>query len=231
MKPPFVAQMALALLCVGISLECRASAPNEDHLVPLKEAYGSSAAYQEAWQRQLLVTPGDVARFVSLPGTGDVETAVSIYRQPGTSNSLPGVDYWVTVTQASKSLWKAVESKIDPATVHIQRCDVQISESTAQAVHEAWIAMLTQTKARQTSGISVDSSQEVFSAAKPDGVILEGESSSTPKQNTKALIDIALSFMEYCEAPVAKRVQIMSKIEKTVSNLLDRIGSSSGRKN
>ena len=228
MKPSFATQIVLAL-CVGISLECSASRPDEDHLVPLKEAYGSSAVYRQVWQRQLLVTPGDVARFVGLPGTGDVETAVSIYRKPGKNNSLPG-DYWVAVTQASESLWRAVESKIDPTTIRVQRCDAPIPESTAVAVQKAWMAMLTQTRPRKASGISVDSSQEIFSAAKPDGAILEGESSSVPKQNTKALIDIALSFMEYCEAPVAKRAQITSNIEKTASKLLTRIASSSGRK-
>lgn len=228
MRPSFVTQIVLAV-CVGISLECRASPPDEDHLVPLKEAYGSSAVYHQVWQRQLLVTPGDVARFVSLPGTSDVETSVSIYRKPGKNNSLPG-DYWVAVTQASESLWRAVESKIDPTTIRVQRCDAPIPESTAVAVQKAWMAMLTQTRPRQTSGISVDSSQEIFSAAKPDGAILEGESSSVPKQNTKALIDIALSFMEYCDAPVAKRAKIMSNIERTTSNLLARVAPTSGRK-
>jgi hypothetical protein len=228
MRPSFITQIVLAL-CVGISLDCRASRPDEDHLVPLKEAYGLSAVYHQVWERQLLVTPGNVARFVSLPGTGDVETAISIYRKSGENGSLRGSDYWVTVTQASESLWRAVESKTDPTTIRVQRCDTPISESTAVAVHKAWMAMLAQTKAQQKSGISVDSSQEIFSAAKPDGAILEAESPLTPKQNTKALIDIALSFMEYCDAPVAKRAQITSKIEKAVSKLLARVESGKQR--
>jgi hypothetical protein len=188
----------------------------------VKEAYGLSAVYREVWQRQLLVTPGEIARFVSLPGTNDVETAVSIYRESGKNNSLPG-DYWVAVTQATESLWRAVESKIDPTTIRVQRCDAPIPESTAVAVQKAWIAMLTQARPRKATGIVVDSSQEIFSTAKPDGAILEGESSSAPKQSTKALIDIALSFMEYCEAPAAKRTQLTNSIAKTASKLLARV--------
>src|SRR5207237_4910802 len=126
-----------------------------------KEANGLSAVYRQVWQRQLLVTPGDVARFVGLPGTGNVETTVSIYRKPGKNNSLPG-DYWVAVTQASGSLWRAVESKTDPTTIGVQRCDAPIPESIAVAVHKAWLAMLTQPKLRKTSGLYVHSSQEII---------------------------------------------------------------------
>ena len=224
MRPPFVTPIVLAF-CIGISPESRASSPDEDHLVPVKEAYGLSAVYREVWQRQLLITPGEIARFVSLPGTKDVETAVSIYREAGKQNSLPG-DYWVAITQASESLWRVVESKSDPTTIRVQRCDAPIPESTAVAVQKAWMAMLTQTRPREATGIVVDSSQEIFSTAKPDGTILEGESPTAPKQNTKALIDIALSFMEYCEAPAAKRAQLTNSIAKTTSKLLARVDAS-----
>jgi hypothetical protein len=223
MKRIFVTR-TVALLFAGVPLTIHAASSDQDHLVPVKEASGLSAVYRKVWERQLLVTPGEIARFVSLPGTSDVETAVSVYRKPGKNKSLPG-DYWVTATQASKSLWRAVESKSDPRKTPIQRCDAPIPESTALAVHKAWMAMLVQTKPRQASGISVDSSQELFSAAKSDGAILEGESSSNPKQNIKALIDIALSFMGYCDAPVGKRPKIANKIEKTASNLLTRMAS------
>ncbi|HEV2803756.1 MAG TPA: hypothetical protein VGW57_02380 [Chthoniobacterales bacterium] len=231
MRLPLVIQIVL-VLCVGVSLECRASLPDDDHLVPLKEAVGSSAAYQELWQRKLLLTPGETARFVSLPGTTGVETVISVYQASGKENSLPG-DYWVTVTQASGRLWNCVapgpRDHVDPQTIRVERCDVPIAQTTALALHKLWVTMLSQSRLQQKSNeIVVDSSSEIFSATNSNGIVLEGESSTSPGQNTKALIGIATSLMEYCGAPVAKRAELTRKIKKSTSNLLARIGAASG---
>ena len=233
MRPSFVTQTVLAL-CVGISLECRASRLDEDHLVPVKEAVGSSATYQELWQRKLLLTPGETARFVSLPGTVGVETVISVYRTPGKENSLPG-NYWVTVTQASEQLWNCVgpgpEDRVDPQTIRVERCDAPIAEATALALHKVWLTMLSQSRPqRKANEILVDSSREIFSATDPTGMVFQAESSTAPKQNTKALISIAASLMDYCDAPAAKRAELTRKIEETTSKLLARIASSSGGK-
>jgi len=93
--------------CFGKSPDCRASRSNGNYLVPVKEALGLSAAYKELWQQKLLVTPGEIARFVGLPGTTGLETTISVYRAPGKEGSLPG-DYWITATQASERLWNCV---------------------------------------------------------------------------------------------------------------------------
>jgi hypothetical protein len=229
MRLSFATQIVLAL-CVGISLECRASRPNEDHLVPVKEAVGSSAIYQELWQRELLLTPGEIARFVGLPGTIGVETAVSVYQASGKENSLPG-NYWVTATQASDRIWNSVEGSLDPKTIRVERCDAPIEESIALAIHKLWLAMLSQSRPQQHSNeIVVDSSREIFSAANSRGIVLEGESSTTLKRNTKGLIKIALSLMEYCDGPASKRAELTREIEKTTLNLLARVASSSGSK-
>lgn len=211
-----------------MALEGRGS--DNDHLVPVHEALGSSAAYQQLWQQKLLLTPGETARFVGLPGTTGVETAVSIYQAPGKENSLPG-NYWVTATQASDRLWNCVEGSVDPKTIRVERCDAPIEESIALAIHKLWLAMLSQSRPQQKSNeIVVDSSREIFSATNSNGIVLEGESSTAPKQNTKALVSIAASLMEYCDAPAAKRAELTHNIKKTTSNLLVRVGSISGRK-
>jgi hypothetical protein len=233
MRPPFVTQIVLAL-CIGISPESRASSPDEDHLVPLKEVLGSSAAYQELWQRKLLLTPGETARFVSLPGTVGVETAISVYQAPGKENALPGA-YWVTVTQASERLWNSVapgaENRTDPQTIGVERCDAPIAEATALALHKVWVTMLSQARPQKRSNeIIVDSSREIFSATNSSEIVLQGESSTAPKQNTKALVSIAASLMDYCEAPVAKRAELMRNIEKATSKLLARVVPASIRK-
>jgi hypothetical protein len=219
-------------LGVGIALDCRGTgSPNEDHLVPVKEALGLSAIYQELWQRKLLLSPGETARFVSLPGTVGVETAISVYRAPGKQSSLPG-NYWVTVTQATERLWNCIEPgsehRVDPQTIRVGRCDAPIAESTALAVHKVWLTMLQRCRAQQKSNdILVDSSREIFSATNGSGAILQAESSTTPKENTNALTSIARSLMEYCEASVAKRTEIAGNIEETARKLLARVESGS----
>lgn len=217
-------------LGVGISLDCHATAPStEDHLVPVKEALGLSAIYQELWERKLLLSPGETARFVSLPGTVGVETAISVYQAPGKQNSLPG-NYWVTVTQATERLWGYIEPgnehRVDPLKIPVERCDAPIAAPAAIAMHKVWLTMLERCRPQEKSNeILVDSSREIVSAVDARGVVLRGESSTTPKENSKALTNIARSLMEYCEALVAKRAEIESNIEETACNLLARIES------
>ena len=116
----------LLTLCVGNALDCHAARSHRDYLVPVTKALGSRAIYEELWQKKLLITPGEIARFVGLPGTAGVETTVSVYRTPGKEGSLPS-DYWVTVTQASESLWNCVEpgakGQVDPSAIAVERCD------------------------------------------------------------------------------------------------------------
>jgi hypothetical protein len=146
---PSCAALLMASLGLCMTPTCCASGSDEDHLAPVEEALGSRAAYEQLWRGKLLVTPGEVARFVGLPGTVGVETTVSVYQAPGKKDSLAG-NYWVTATQASERLWNSVESaaerKIDLETIHVERCDSPIEASTARVVHDLWLAMLARTR-------------------------------------------------------------------------------------
>ena len=233
MRPLFVAQL-VATLCLCMALDCHASSLAKDYLVPVEKAVGSRAAYERLVEQKLLVTPGDVARFVGLPGTVGVETTVSLYRAPGKKDSLAG-NYWITATQASEQLWNCIapdaEKKIDPKTIRVVRCDAPIAESTALAARNVWLAMLSRSRSRRNvNEIVVDSSREIFSATNSRGRMLQGESSTGPKENTKALLNIALSLLEYCGTPVDQRATVGRNIEKAASNLLARVGATSGRK-
>jgi hypothetical protein len=101
-------------------------------------------------------------------------------------------------------------------------------------MQKIWLAMLSQSRPqRNLREIPVDSSREIFSAKDADGRVLQGESSPAPKENTMALINIALSLLQYCGADVRDRSTIAADIEKAASNLLDRVAlrSTSKRRN
>jgi hypothetical protein len=98
-------------------------------------------------------------------------------------------------------------------------------------MHKTWLAMLSQSRPQRNSRkIPVDSSREIFSAVNSEGRVLQGESSNTPKENTRALLNIALSLLQYCGADTAERATIVTDIEKTASDLLGRVASNNGNR-
>ncbi len=200
---------------------CRASPV--DHLVPLETSYGLLLKYEILSREKLLVTSGEVARFVSLPGSASVETSVSVYKMPGKRGSLPG-DYWVTVTQASKSLWEAAQAESNPKAIRIERLDAPLPQVTAQTVHDAWISTLIRVKPTPRSEeVLVDSTQEIFSAAKSEGSIIEGQAPSSPGPKTKALIEVAFSLIEYCDKPPALRRKLARDIRSRAMKLIEHV--------
>jgi len=212
----------LVFFCHGAPLATLCHASTVDHLVPLEENYGLLLQYERLSREKLLVTPGEIARFISLPGSGSVETSVSVYQMPGKSGSLPG-DYWVTVTQASKSLWEATQSDSKPETVKVERLDAPLPQVVAQSVHDAWVRMLMRIKpaSKSEDEVMVDSTQEIFSASKSDGTVMEGQAPTHPGPKTKGHIEIAFSLIEYCDKPPALRNKIARDIQKHVRKLIE----------
>jgi hypothetical protein len=224
-----IIKSVVVILALGMAVECVASEVAGDHLVPMKENFGSSARYEQLWRQKLLVTSGEVARFVGLPGTSGVETAISVYRSADKKGSLPG-NYWVTATQASERLWDCIEpgakAKTDPKTISIARCDAPITESTALSVHRLWLSMLSQSHPQRNSKeIILDSSREVFSATDNNNRVLTAQLLNAPGKNTKKLVNIALSLLEYCGVPIEQRAVVARNVEKQAVFLLKRLGS------
>ena len=142
-----------AFFFIGLPREHAAPLGN-DHLVPLSEydlaKTGSGADYRKLWQRKLLVTPGNIARFAHIPGFAQPEAAVCVNKRTEQKDGIPG-GYWVTLTEASKSLWDCIpsgdekftkRSVADPRTVNIRRCDAPLPDSTALIIHTLWLKML-----------------------------------------------------------------------------------------
>src|SRR5437867_3297649 len=73
----------LMLLALGlIASSCIESFGSnlKDHLVPIDSKGKLIEQYEKLVRNKLMVTPGDVARMVRLPGSFGVETVISIYR-------------------------------------------------------------------------------------------------------------------------------------------------------
>jgi hypothetical protein len=213
-----------------------ADAPDDDHLVPVRaffqETKGIGGAYRKLWQEKLLVTSGDVARYVSLPAYVDPERVVSVYKARG-KKSL-GLRYWVTVTEPSRALWECVASgdekltgriPIDPASVSVQRCDAPLPESTAMTIRKLWLKMLRDVRGQSSDAMSLDGSTEIFSATSQDGTALQGQIPIEPKEHTAALLDLANQLADYCHAESAKRPEQSRKIEAESLMLLNQISN------
>lgn len=207
--------------------------PVDDHLLLVEEvndAQSPEGAYERLWRKKLLVTPGEIARSVHLPGSVGVETAVSVYRSP-----LSNGEYRVTATQTSASLWRCVApdapEPVNPDSIEVERLEAPLAETTALAIQKVWRAMLLDVQKQPKSDEPLlESSTEIFSAAAPDGRLLTGQIQGLGKHNTAALSALANLLLQYCDSPETRRVEIAHRIEKAASVLLERIASSNGNK-
>ena len=232
-----VVNASLATSLVGLlfitrlgAAESTTAAPTNDHLVPVVEYLGNAPLYRKLWEQKLLVTPGDVARFVQLPGSAGVEIAVSVHRDTQKSGGLPG-GYWVTMTQPSVPLSQCYpsvgnEKPIDSRIVHIRRCDAPLPASTAFVIQRAWLKTLKDSRPLPNSErwMSVDSTTEIFSAKSPDGKIMEAQAPPIPLNSRKkvnALIRIGFWLADYCELHASDRPRLARKIETAASRLAD----------
>jgi hypothetical protein len=204
-----------------------------DHLVPVKEvgaAQGPEAAYERLWRQKLLVTPGEIARSVHLPGTVGVETAVSVYHSPS-----PEGDYWVTATQTSESLWGCVVPDAapprNPNSIEVVELKARLPENTALTIQKVWRAMLLGVREPpKSTEMLLEGSTEIFSAAAADGKFLIGQFQGLGQRNTAALSMLANLLLQYCDSPETERVDIAHKIDKAASDLLSRVASSGSKK-
>lgn len=207
--------------------------PVDDHLLPVEEvndAQSPEGAYERLWRQKLLVTPGDIARSVHLPGNVGVETAVSVYRSP-----LSNGEYRVTATQTSAPLWGCVApdapEPVNPDSIAVARLEAPLPETTALAIQKVWRAMLLDVQKQPKSDeLLLERSTEIFSAAASDGRLLTGQIQGLGKHNTAALSELANLLLQYCDSPETRRVEIAHRIEKAASALLERIASANGNK-
>ena len=102
--------------------------------------------------------------------------------------------------------------------------DAPLPKVVAETVHDAWVEMLMRVRAvPRSEEVMVDSTQEIFSASKSDGSIIEGQASSRPGPKAKALIEIGFSLIEYCDKPPAARNKLAGDIQRRAMKLIKQV--------
>jgi len=218
-----IAGVFCGLVCSVASLASTRE-PSSDHLVPI-DPY-SNPTYRRLYKQKLFITPGEVARFVSLPSAIQPELAVSVYRAGAAGDA---VVYMVTVTQPSSRLWDCIptgdekftgRSIVDPRTIRTIRWDASLRESTANAIHTLWLAMLRQTKPDPCKNCAdTDTSTEIFATTDSRGKLLEARAPIAPKDRTSTLVNLAFSVADYTRASASQRPALAERIERTASDL------------
>jgi len=210
--------LMIASLCFGDQ--------NPDHLVPLREYYGNAPLYREFWRQKLLVTSGDVARYVHLPGASGVEDAVSVYVDKSRKGGLPG-GYWITSTQPQSTLADYITEEglsANAGKVRIRRWDSPMRASTALKVHEVWVLMISGVKPDECEGcVTTDSTTEIFSTQNSSGVEIVGQLPIGPGPQTIAFVKLAGLLIDYTRVPSSKRDDLADEIDKGASALLRQL--------
>jgi hypothetical protein len=220
--------VASAALYGGVAHGTGVVPSENDHLVPVEPSssrYGSNATYRKLWQEKLLITSGEIARYVHLPALKGIETTMSIYRVRSKRGETRDA-YEVTATQPSEWLWQSLQPgqkrRTGSHAIRVTKLTAPLPESTALAIHGVWLAMLQRTKSSSANEIEIDSDTLIFSAADSNGVILRGRA-STLEGNIGALADIAGSLVQYCDAAALQRPARARQIENAAHDLLKRV--------
>jgi len=221
-KNPYVL-MVSAVLAVWTNANAQ-QRRNADYLIlsDPKMNVGANAEYKKLYEGKLFVTPGNLARFVQLPGPlAQTEIAVSLYEQNNGSHK-----YFVTLTEPSRRLADCEPidpalPRVDPNTIQVRRFNAQLPEPTALALHSVWVTMLKQARPDPCKDCSGEGTTEIFSALMPNGRTVEAAMIYSGP-NTLELAKLAGDLIEYCRAPATERDGIARNLEKKAVELQKR---------
>jgi hypothetical protein len=225
-SPPHCGFVAIPLALLAFAHSALIAETGDDHLVPVSQTE-IDANYRKLWEPRLIVTPGEVARFILLTDGSGAEGAASVYHESAKIGALPG-DYWIAITETSAYLGQFLPPLDDKKSValkkvEIKRCDAPIPASVAQGIHQLWLQMLAHAAPDPNEGaIQLDSSTGIFSARNSQGKTLEAETPKHLGKNTDALIKIAFLLHDYCIASASERSKLAEQIDNATRALLKR---------
>ena len=192
----------MRIACAVISIIAGIShAASNDHLVPRPKSF---AEYRQFVRARLEITPFDCGRIVLVPDLGP-EAAVSVYAA--------GNRYLVTRTAASgQGYWQARDTG---ERVKVLRIDREISSELALLIRHAIAALLSDVR-RDPASRTIGGDIHLFEVSlQTSRGILRGDSPrQTAGPRTKALEELCVALIDYCEAPVTRRKRVEAKIRR-----------------
>jgi hypothetical protein len=220
--------IAVGSACMGLFCPSLAAEDSRDRLTRIARAsiIADSSELGRLLKKKLYVTGDDVARYVFLTNGNDGDRSVAVYRAAGKAGSLEG-SYWVTATEASTALDRCIpyegqeEPSVDPKSVLVQRYDAPLPASTAQAVHELWLAMLERSQPESEIQIAPTG---LFSATNARRTRLRAATSWLGDNSISfAMMTMGWTLIEYPKKPAAERAKLARVIEKESKRLLERV--------
>jgi hypothetical protein len=220
--------IAFGLATIGLHSSVVRAEDSRDRLTRIARTsiLADSSELGRLLKKKLYVTDDDVARYVFLTNGNDGDRSVAVYRAAGKASPLQG-SYWVTATEASTALDRCIpyegqeEASVDPKSVLVQRYDAPLPASTAQAVHELWLAMLERSQPESEIQIAPTG---VFSATNARGTRLRAATSWLGDNSISfAMMTMGWTLIEYPKKTAAERAKLASVIEKESKRLLDRV--------
>lgn len=215
-----------AILLVGNNAPSAQQSDNGLLRMEAGRAFFSNPPYERLCREKLFVTPGEVARYFFVPIWRDPETLVSIHRsRPQRAGSLPG-NYWVTVTRPTRRIDRLfTDPNAHPSeakAIRVERRDAPIPESTAQAIHRVWLAMLRGARARTRLDGQLDSDAMFFSATDAAGKTIRAEQYGLGDDGFE-LGQIGQFLIGYGYVSGRERAALAREIEAKASALYKRV--------
>lgn len=181
-------------------------------------------SYRELWQQKLFPKRDAVAKFLRLPGAIGTEIGMTMYQR---AKKGPGKrpQFGLIVKEPSSALWGNVIARVSvnqkPKRISIKTCEVVLPESTAEAVHGAWLAMLMQPE-QPSDELVIDSTREIFFAKNSQGQELRGRLPlSELGANTTRLFEMANLLYRCCGESEEERNTDFRRIETLARKVVD----------
>lgn len=226
--PTFVMLITLGLVSIGLYSSNLRAENSRDRLTRISRAsiIANSSEYDLLLKKKLFVTRDEIARYLFLTNGRDGDRSVALYRAVGKEGSVQG-NYWITTTEASTSLLRCIpypgqdEPPLKLQDVVVQRYDAPFPATTAQVVHELWLAMLERS---QPEDRLRESPTGVFSATNAVGTRLRAATSWLEDNSIGlAMVQLGQSLINYPQLSPVKRVKLAREIEKESHRLLKRV--------
>jgi hypothetical protein len=176
--------------------------------------------YREIVESKLFLTRADCAR-LSLRSLSKPEKALSVYSQRR-SRSIGRRSYYLTITEASKSIYQAVQEN-DMRTIAVDRRTAPIPQRTAVVLKGLWKKLLAHANPSDAPPqFSVDGEAIEFSLDAAPCPVSMDEIPLVGKEESVALEQLRDLLMKYCTTESSERAVLARRIREDAKGLANK---------